>query len=217
MKEPPSEPCERSISEEEFYRTQGKDSPYELLGGALVVCEPVSHLHADLAGWLLAMLRIVFEEHGGGKVQGPQYPMRLDPEWSPEPDVMVVRQERLHKLGPQRLDGVADLVIEIASPGDIRRALRLKLPRYRQARVPEIWVIDPYAGSVHVEVLQSDVPGTQETQEDRDTLKMPAYQSRLARAGRQRSAAFPWLWIDVSWLWQTPLPPVLGCVRQILG
>jgi Uma2 family endonuclease len=39
---------------------------------------------------------------------------------------MVVRDERRHLIGPQRLEGPADLVIEVASPGDVRRALRQK-------------------------------------------------------------------------------------------
>jgi len=126
--------------------------------------------------------------------------MRLDPKWSPEPDVMVVRAENVHRIGAQRIEGPPDLVIEVASPGDVRRALRLKLPRYRQARIPEIWVVDPYARSVRVE-----------------TFAGHAHHHRLVTAARLDSTVFPGFWIDVSWLWQQPLPHTLACVRQILG
>jgi Uma2 family endonuclease len=145
-------------------------------------------------------MRIIFEERGDGLVKGSRFPMRLDPQWSPEPDVTVVRAENVHRIGPQRLEGPADLVIEVASPGDVRRALRLKLPRYREARIPEIWVVDPYAQTVLVERFEGQ-----------------AHSSRVVTAGRLDSAVFPGFWIDVSWLWRQPLPHTLACVRQILG
>ena len=202
-------PSALQVSEEEFYRDQDDDSPYQYLGGELVVREPASDVHEDLRDFLAAVVRIVFEERGSGVARSSRYPMRLDPKWSPEPDVMVVREERRHLIGPQRLEGAADLVIEIASPGDVRRALRLKLPRYRKAGIPEIWVIDPYVQSVRVEVL--------ETSKRPNTAEAPIYRTFVVREGRLESAAFPGFWIDVSWLWQRPLPPALGCVRQILG
>src|SRR6202035_1924569 len=125
------------------------------------------------SGFLRAVMRCTFEERGDGLVKGPEYPMRLDPKWSPEPDVMVVRTENVHRIGPQRIDGPADLVIEVASPGDVRRALRLKLPRYLAARIPEIWVVDPYARTVRVETFEGQ-----------------AHHSRMVTAGRLDSAVF---------------------------
>jgi Uma2 family endonuclease len=163
-------------------------------------------------------MRTAFEERGGAVVLGGRYPMRLDPKWSPEPDVMVVGEERRHLIGPQRLEGPADLVIEIASPSDVMRALRLKLPRYHQAGIPEIWVIDPWLGSVRAEVLEGQATReSQETVAIAETQGTPTYRSREVTAGRLHSAVFPWFWIDVSWLWQKPLPPMLGCLRQILA
>jgi len=200
MKIRPVVPKARQVTEEQFYEQEDEDSPYQYLGGELVICEPVSDLHEDLFSFLVTLLRNFLDERGGAVAQGSRYPMRLDPKWSPEPDLMVVRDERRHLMGPQRLEGPADLVIEIVSPGDPRRALRLKLPRYREARVPEIWVVDPYKRSVRVEILE------------------PAgYRSQEVTAGRLDAAAVPGFWIDVSWLWQRPLPPTLACVRQILG
>jgi Uma2 family endonuclease len=100
----------------------------------------------------------------------------------------------------QRMEGPADLVIEVASPADQRRALRLKLPRYRQAGIREIWVIDPYTRTLRVEALEG-----------------ATYRVRELTTGRLDSAALPGFWIEVSWLWQQPLPSVLACLRQILG
>jgi Uma2 family endonuclease len=191
---------EERRAENAFYATEGEDSPYEYLGGALVIREPASDLHEDLFAFLLTLLRLFLEERGLGVVRGSRFPMRLDAAWSPEPDLLVVRQERRHLLRPQRLEGAADLVIEIASASSLRTDLGGKLPRYRQAQVPEIWLIDPAARAVRVEALEVD-----------------GYRSTTLAQGRLASAALPGFWIDVEWLWREPLPATLSCLRQILA
>ena len=193
------------LTEDEFYEQEGEDSPYQYLGGQLVIREPISFQHEDICLFLHTLLRIALDERGGAVAQGFHYPMRLDPKWSPEPDIMVVLDQNRHRIGPQRLGGPADLVIEVASPDDVRRALRLKLPRYREAGIPEIWVVDPWVQAVQVEVLTAE-----STAADR-------YRLSKVTAGRLASAVLPWFWIDVSWLWQVPMPSTLACVRQILA
>ena len=188
------------LSEEEFYAQEGDDSPYEYLAGELVVREPVSYLHEELRIFVQTLFRTALDERGGAQASGAPYPMRLDPTWSPEPDLMVVGAERLHLMGMQRMQGPADLVIEIASPSDPGRALRLKLPRYREARLPEFWVMNPYQEVVRVERLHGE-----------------GYQVQELHAGRLSPLVLPWFWIEVSWLWQRPLPSVLACLRQILA
>jgi Uma2 family endonuclease len=200
MKVDAEAPVAMQVSEDVFYSEEYEGSPYEYLDGELVVCEPVSTVHDDVGGFLYTIMRNVFEERGDGLVKGSRFPMRLDPKWSPEPDVTVVRAENVHRIGPQRIDGPADLVIEVVSPGDVRRALRRKLPRYRQARIPEIWVVDPYAQALRVETFEGH-----------------SHRSREVTAGRLDSAVFPGFWIDVSWLWRQPLPPTLTCALQILA
>ena len=48
------------------------------------------------------------------------------------------------------LDGLPDLVIEIRSPSTWIRDLRVKLPRYEAAGVPEAWYVDTEARMVLV-------------------------------------------------------------------
>jgi hypothetical protein len=50
-----------------------------------------------------------------------------------------------------------------------------------------------------------------------ETLSSEGYRSRTLTEGRLASTVVPGFWIDVTWLWQEPLPPVLGCLRQILA
>ncbi len=189
------------VSEKDFYRYAGEDCAGQYLGGDLV-CEPASYGHENRAFFLCALLRLYFEERGGGVAVGSRYPMRLDEKWSPEPDVLAVRDDRRHLLTPRRLEGPADLVIEITSHSTSWVDVGRKLPRYREARVPEIWLIDPFARSIRTETWSAEAEG---------------YCIRRMTTGRLGSAVFPGLWIEASWLWREPLPPVLGCLRQVLA
>lgn len=203
------------ISEDLFYAIADADSPYEYLDGTMVIREPSSDVQEDLFSFLLTILRIFVEERGLGMALGSRYAMRLDEKWSPEPDLLVIREERRHLMTRLRLEGAADLVIEIQSPTTARYDLQIKLPRYRQAGVPEIWLVDPRRQTVRVETLRSPAPPEPPTAPIPPTS--PAYSSRTLAAGRLRSTAVPGFWIDVEWLWRQPLPPTLDCVRRILA
>ncbi|MBA2438854.1 MAG: Uma2 family endonuclease [Acidimicrobiia bacterium] len=113
--------------EQEFYDLADEDTPWELLDGKLVM-SPASDRHEDLFRFLMTILSAWLDERGLGVVRGSRYPMRLDPRWSPEPDLLVVTRAHEQRITPQRLEGPADLVIEIASDGDPALDERDKLP-----------------------------------------------------------------------------------------
>jgi Uma2 family endonuclease len=197
--EPPYLVIKPGVREEEFYALAGEDSEWEYLDGRLVM-SPASNRHEDLFRFLLTLVSSYLDGRGDAIVRGSRYPMRLDERWSPEPDLLVVRKERRHLVGPQRLEGPADWVIEIASEGDPGFDAREKLPRYREAGIPEIWLIDPFERKVLVE------------------RKSESGYTRAEQAtGRLESTVVPGFWIDVSWLWQGELPSTLSCLRQLLG
>lgn len=135
--EPPYLLIKPGVSEEEFYASTGEDGDWEYLDGRLVM-SPASERHENLFSFLSTLLRAFLDERGGGVVRGSRYPMRLDERWSPELDLLVVRGDTRRRLTPQRLEGPADWVIEIASEGDPDLDRRVKLPRYREAGIPEI-------------------------------------------------------------------------------
>jgi Uma2 family endonuclease len=197
--DPPFLLIKPGILEDDFYRLAGEDSEWEYLDGRLVM-SPASDRHEDLFSFLMTLLRAVLDEQGGGVVRGSRYPMRLDPRWSPEPDLLVVRDERRHLLTPQRLEGPADFVIEIASEGDPNFDLREKLPRYQEAGISEIWWIDRFAKNLLV-----------------NTRTTTGYEAVTVSSGRLASVVVPGFWIEVSWLWQTELPSTFRCLQQILG
>lgn len=196
--EPPYLLIKPGVPEEEFYAL-GEDSGWEYLDGRLVM-SPASDRHEDLFRFLITLLSAFLDVRGGGVVRGSRYPMRLDERWSPEPDLFVVLDERRHLLKPQRLEGPANLVIEIASEGDPKFEQREKLPRYREAGIPEIWLFNRFDRSVLVEVREAE-----------------GYDSRVLSSGRLESRVIPGFWIEVEWLWRDELPSTFACLQKILG
>jgi Uma2 family endonuclease len=198
--EPPFLIIKPGVSEEEFYRLSDEDCDWEYLDGKLIMHSPASDRHEDIFSFLNALLRCYLDETGGAVVRGSRYPMRLDERWSPEPDLLVVRDARRHLMTRQRLEGAADMVVEIVSESDRDLDYRDKLPRYRQAGIEEIWIVDPFSREVLVETKEGS---------GYRTLKLPA--------GRLTSTVLPGFWIEVSWLWQQKLPSTVQCLRQVLG
>lgn len=190
----------KPVEGERAYYALGEDSPWEFLDGRLVM-SPASLRHEQLFRFLLVLLGSWLDERGGGVVLGSRFPMRLDPRWSPEPDLLVVTDAHRDRLTPQRLEGPADLVIEIASDGDPQLDEREKLPRYQAAGIPEIWVVSPQTSSVRCDRLTP--PG--------------AYRTERRSGGRIESAVLPGFAIDVDWLWQDPLPSTMACLRSLPG
>lgn len=198
--EPPFLLVKPNVTEEEFYRDATEDTNWEYLDGRLIMYSPASDWHEDCFGFLVTLLREYLDVKGGAVVRGSRYPMRLDERWSPEPDLLVVRNERRHLLTRTRLEGPADFVIEIASDSDPRLDVREKLPRYREAGIDEIWLVNAFEQTVLAEV------------------RGPAgYASQRLASGRLSSRVVPGFWIDVGWLWQNPFPSTFTCLHEIFA
>jgi len=74
------------------------------------------------------------------------------------------------------------------------------LPRYREAGIEEIWLIDHFQRQVLVE-----------------RTSPAGYAAQTLDSGRLESVVVSGFWIEVAWLWQEELPATLKCLRQILG
>jgi len=70
-----------------------------------------------------------------------------------QPDIVIVLSEQLAIITPQKIHGVPALVIEILSPSNRRYDQILKLEMYQRTGVPEYWIVDTEAETVHQFVL----------------------------------------------------------------
>ena len=87
-----------------------------------------------------------------------------------EPDIVFMLTKNADRRGEQFWFG-ADLVIEVVSPDDRGRDLRVKRREYAMAGIPEYWIVDPDKQQIIVLALDGEQylehgsfdPGTQAT------------------------------------------------------
>jgi Uma2 family endonuclease len=133
------------------------------------------------------------------------FEMRLIPgQLSREPDILFVARDSLPRLTGQRLEGPADLVVEVVSEESATRDRRDKFQEYAQAGVREYWLIDPRPAQQQATIYQRGEDGTYAaTEPDAE--------------GRLHSAVLRGLWLRPAWLWQEPLPDPLPLFLELRG
>ena len=136
MIEPPYFVRKFGVSEEE-YEEFNEDTKAELFDGALIIHSPASIRHEDIFGFLYFLMRGYAEHKRLGKVLGPRATIHLGP-CMLEPDILFVRGEWLSILRERRLEGVADLVVEILSPWTRNYDMQEKRLAYHSAGVEEL-------------------------------------------------------------------------------
>jgi Uma2 family endonuclease len=184
---------------EAFLASVDEDLWAEWVDGRLIPMSPVSIRHQKIASFLAGLLQLVVEKADAGLVLSAPTAMRLGDRVR-EPDLLFVKTARLDIVQENRLDGPADLVVEIVSPESIARDRGEKYVEYEAAGIEEYWLVDPLREQV--ELYRLDARGR--------------YRSVAAEDGRLASTVITGFWLEVGWLWQEPLPK-LRVVAARLG
>ena len=187
------------ISYGEFLERIDENPHVEWVDGEIIEMSPIFERHEDLSGFLKPLVRHFAEAYNLGIVRGE--PFQMKPALSlpgRAPDFFFVATAHLDRLRSTYLEGPADLVVEIISPESRARDRGDKFFEYEAAGIPEYWLLDPIREQA--EFYQLDPGG----------IYRPAV---LDAQGRYQSVVLPSLWLQVSWLWQTPLPPLLSILK----
>lgn len=156
--------------------------------------------HNLIQGFLYLLLNFYLEFTVSGKVLLAGIPMYIsDDQPAREPDLMVVLNANLERLKAQYLDGPADLVVEIVSPGTGHVDRGAKFEEYERAGVGEYWLIDPLREDVWVYHLGEK--GHYQRIE-------PDANKRLA------SIVLPGFVLDPAVFWQEELPSGMAIVEM---
>jgi len=192
-------PLALTMTEDEFATWCDEDIRAEFVNGSVVLMGTVSLLHADVNGFLRAVLRGYLELHPHGRALSPEVAVRLRAGLRRVPDLLYLAAANRSKLRPNHIEGAPDVVWEIISPDSEERDWRDKLPEYEAAGVPEYWIVNPYIPTVHLYHLEAN----------------GKYQRVNEQDGRLASVVIPGFWIRPEWLWQEPLPRVMDCLREL--
>ena len=132
----------------ELHRLPNDGNKYELVRGELFVTPAPSVAHEELAAVLARILDRYVEPRALGRVYGPRSVIRVL-ESEVEPDLMV------RPLTARLVNDWADaplpiLVVEILSDSTRRRDNGAKRQLYRDAGVPEYWIVDGDGRTIRV-------------------------------------------------------------------
>jgi Uma2 family endonuclease len=178
-------PRKKKQTPEQLYESLGEDVKAELIDGEVVIMSPVSIKHDRLQRFMSQVLNRFVDEHGLGEVFGEQVEIRLGNQRY-VPDVSFVADEHLDRVKATRIEGPADLVVEITSPDTAGRDWGVKMRDSEQAGVREYWLVNPLVEQVQVYVLGS---------EDKYVALAPD------ETGAYCSTVLPGLRVLPRWLW----------------
>ncbi len=185
------------MSYEEYLAWHGEEgNAGEWVQGEVIPFVPPGLRHQRILRFLTLLLSAFVDSRHLGELIVAPFEMRLaDLDRSREPDLLFVATEHLERFDAQRLNGAADVVVEILSTSSATRDRRDKLAEYAAAGIPEYWIIDPRFDPAIVELC---------------TLTEDGYYAPIPpdSTGIIASIVLDGLTIDPAWLRQDPLPDV---------
>jgi len=141
----------RPFSVEEFHRMAEtgilrEDDRVELIDGEIIPMTPIVPQHAACVDWLV---RLLIQRVPGDVVVHVQNPLRLADDVELYPDLALLRPDanRYRDRSPRPQEVL--LVIEVADTS-LARDRCDKIPRYAEAGILEVWLIDLTKQEVHV-------------------------------------------------------------------
>jgi Uma2 family endonuclease len=173
------------------------DHPHaEWVDGEVIEFMTVKGRHSLIVVFLFRLFGDYVEHRRLGLVFGDPYAMLIqvgDRRASRQPDVAVLLAEHAARFTQDRLEGPADLIVEVLSDDSQTRDRQDKLTEYAAAGVPEYWIVEGREGRQGVELHRRNAAG--------------AYERVLPDAeGRLHSTVLADFWLNPAWLAADPLP-----------
>lgn len=173
----------------------------DLIRGEIIMAPPATVKHEEFVNYLSTLLRRFVKKQKLGMVIGSRVAMKLDAENAPEPDLMLIRNDRLHLLGNTETFGPADVAIEVISPGSRRLDTVDKKKLYAEFGVAEYWLIDIHKQEAHFW-----------RNENATWKNLP-----VDKNGVFHSVAITGFWLRLDWLFAAEQPDEVEIVQTILA
>ncbi|WP_325176742.1 Uma2 family endonuclease [Paenibacillus alkalitolerans] len=126
---------------------------YELAGGKLELMSPAPSVGHQLVSFEIQ--RTVFDSCGSQFIiLNAPVDLILSQSEVRQPDLVIIRRDRIHIITRRGIEGPPDVVVEILSPSTLKRDRLDKLKTYARFEIPEYWVIDPEMGSLEQYLLE---------------------------------------------------------------
>ncbi|MEZ4657293.1 MAG: Uma2 family endonuclease [Caldilineaceae bacterium] len=181
----------------QFLTELSEDVHAEWVNGETILFMPPKPEHQRVVSFLLTVIRLFVEHFNLGEILTAPVEMKPTPvSNSREPDLLFVASENLERFGDAKLEGPADLVVEIISPESEIRDTVDKLREYEAEGVREYWIVDSRAGKERALFYVLDDAGRYR--------RVPP-----DRNGVYTSTVLHGFWLNTKWLWADPQPGAL--------
>lgn len=146
---------------------------YELLNGILMRKGSPTIEHQRIAGNIYFRMRLFVEEKQVGEVFSAPLDVVLDDHNAPQPDIFFVSKDKKYILDEEKqvVIGTPDIIIEILSPGSVKKDRITKKKIYESCKVPEFWIVDPSYRHIEIYKLAGDTYELADFVEESGTLK----------------------------------------------
>lgn len=138
------------ITYKEFAELPDDGKRYELIEGELVLNPAPVTRHQQIVRKILVLIDRYFTDHGGGEVFVAPLDVVLAEDVVLEPDLMVVRSDRMSIVRRKNIQGAPNIVIEVLSDGTRRKDEIVKRKLYERFGVDEYWIVDPDSDTVTI-------------------------------------------------------------------
>jgi Uma2 family endonuclease len=194
---PKIQPDRLQMSYEEYLQWADEDTHAEWVEGEVIVHRPAKDIHQATLGFLYGLLALFVAMFNLGRLRFAPFEVKIRPgRSSREPDILFIANKHLDRLSEDRFVGPPDLVVEIVSADSLQRDRRDKFNEYREAGVPEYWIIDPRRNKQRADFYALNENGQYDlfaTEEDE----------------KVESRILPGFWLRPDWLWEPDADPQL--------
>ena len=139
---------------EQFRELPSDGKRYELIHGEVHVTPSPATRHQFALQNLSQDLGMFACNNRLGDVCQAPLDVRLGEETVLQPDLIFISNARAGIIQENWIAGSPDLAVEVLSSSTAGHDRAIKLPVYAEARVPEVWFIDPKAKTVELLTLQ---------------------------------------------------------------
>jgi len=132
------------------YAVLPEGTPYQLIGGKLVMTPSPTTYHQDIVICLAEKILNFNAKEKVGKIYVSPVDVYFEEKETYQPDIIFILKERLHIIELTKINGAPDLVMEILSPATAYYDLKEKFKVYARHGVKEYWIVDPKDKSIEI-------------------------------------------------------------------
>lgn len=189
----------------ETFHEWAEDIHAEWVDGEVIVFSMAKRVHQNVIDFLIRLIGLYLSATDAGVLMSAPYEMHIPGRRSyREPDLLYVKAEHEYRLTNDRLEGAADLVVEVISNDSVKRDREEKFAEYQAAGIPEYWIIDSRPDQENASFYRLD-------ENDRYTLLGTEQDERID------SHILPNFWLTPDWLWECHAIDPFDCFVEMMG